>query len=101
MVPAQPSGGGGVEDARSLLSTLLSSMITMTSLVFSITMVVLAQAASQFGPRLIRSYMADPGTQVVLGIQVMTIVYLLLASTFCWRSAAWTAAPAQPRPMSP
>jgi uncharacterized membrane protein len=66
------------EDARDLLSTLLSSMITMTSLVFSITMVVLSLAASQFGPRLIRSFMASPGTQIVLGTFVMTIVYCLL-----------------------
>lgn len=66
------------EDARDLLSTLLSSMITMTSLVFSITMVVLSLAARQFGPRLIRSFMASPQTQIVLGTFVMTIVYCLL-----------------------
>lgn len=54
-------------DAQAVLSTILSSMITMASLVFSITMVVLTLAASQFGPRLIRSFMADPQTQLVLG----------------------------------
>ena len=65
--------------AQNLLSTILASMITMASLVFSITMVVLSLAASQFGPRLIRSFMAHPQTQVVLGSFVMTIVYCLLA----------------------
>lgn len=64
--------------ARDVISTLLSSMITMTSLVFSITMVVLTLAASQFGPRLIRSFMSDPRTQVVLGVFVMTSVYCLI-----------------------
>lgn len=66
------------ESARELLTTLLSSMITMASLVFSITMVVLSLAASQFGPRLIRSFMSSAQTQVVLGTFVMTIVYCLL-----------------------
>ena len=68
---------GHPEDARSLLGTLLSSMITMASLVFSITMVVLTLAASQFGPRLIRSFMAHPQTQFVLGTFVMTTMYCL------------------------
>jgi uncharacterized membrane protein len=69
---------GNPADVRALLSTILSSMITMASLVFSITMVVLTLAASQFGPRLIRSFMANPQTQMVLGTFVMTIVYCLL-----------------------
>ncbi len=68
---------GGPEDVRSVLTALLSSMITMASLVFSITMVVLTLAANQFGPRLIRSFMANPQTQFVLGTFVMTIVYCL------------------------
>jgi len=65
------------DTARNVISTLLSSMITMTSLVFSITMVVLTLAASQFGPRLVRSFMSDPHTQYVLGVFVMTSVYCL------------------------
>ncbi len=68
--------------AREFLSTILTSMITMASLVFSITMVVLTLAASQFGPRLIRNFMGRRVTQFVLGTYVMTILYslLLLAS---------------------
>lgn len=68
--------------ARELLATVLTSMITMASLVFSITMVVLTLAASQFGPRLIRNFMGRRQTQLVLGTFVMTIIYslLLLAS---------------------
>lgn len=64
--------------ARELVSTLLSSMITMTSLVFSITMVVLTLAANQFGPRLVRSFMSSTMTQMVLGTFMMTIFYCLL-----------------------
>jgi uncharacterized membrane protein len=70
---------GDPADAQSVLATLLGSMITMASLVFSITMVVLTLAAGQFGPRLIRSFMGNLQTQVVLGAFVMTIIYCLLA----------------------
>lgn len=69
---------GTADHARDVIATLLSSMITMTSLVFSITMVVLTLAASQFGPRLIRSFMSSHHTQVVLGTFIMTTVYCLL-----------------------
>lgn len=65
-------------DALVLLGAVLTSMITMTSLVFSITMVVLTLAASQFGPRLIRNFMARWQTQIVLGTFILTIVYCLL-----------------------
>jgi uncharacterized membrane protein len=69
---------GNPADAQNVLATLLASMITMASLVFSITMVVLSLAASQFGPRLIRNFMDHLQTQVVLGAFVMTIIYCLL-----------------------
>ena len=76
------------DDARTVLSTLLSSMITMTSLVFSITMVVLSLAASQFGPRLIRNFMASPQTQTVMGTFVMTILYcLIVLASIGWRGS--------------
>ncbi|WP_410217057.1 DUF2254 domain-containing protein [Paracoccus sp. (in: a-proteobacteria)] len=64
--------------ARDLLSTILTSIITMASLVFSITMVVLTLAAGQFGPRLVRNFMGRLQTQFVLGTFVMTILYCLL-----------------------
>ncbi|MBM3606511.1 MAG: DUF2254 domain-containing protein [Alphaproteobacteria bacterium] len=66
------------DQARDFLATILTSMITMASLVFSITMVVLTLAASQFGPRLVRNFMGRLQTQIVLGTFVMTIIYCLL-----------------------
>ena len=69
---------GGPEDARNLLSTVFSSMVTMATLVISITMVVLTLAASQLGPRLVRNFMNDLRTQLVFGIFLMTIIYCLL-----------------------
>lgn len=66
------------ESARALLTTIASSMITVTSIAFSITVVALTLASSQFGPRLIRNFMMDKGTQVVLGVFVSTYLYCLL-----------------------
>lgn len=71
------SSGNG-EDARALISTLLSAIITMASMAFSVTVVALSLAANTYGPRLIRTFRANVRTQVVLGVFVMTIVYLLL-----------------------
>jgi uncharacterized membrane protein len=69
---------GGIEGARQLLSTIAGSMITVTGVVFSITIVVLALASSQFGPRLLRNFMRDRGNQVVLGTFIATFTYCLL-----------------------
>lgn len=51
------STGGSGDDARNLLSTLVASIITMSSVVFSITVVALSLAANQFGSRLIRTHL--------------------------------------------
>lgn len=69
---------GEQEDARNLLSTVFSSMVTMATLVISITMVVLTLAASQLGPRLVGNFMGDLRTQLVFGSFLMTIIYCLL-----------------------
>jgi uncharacterized membrane protein len=69
---------GNGEDARNLLSTLLTAVISMAGIVFSVTVVSLSLAASAYGPRLIRTFRANRGTQVALGAFAMTIVYLLL-----------------------
>ena len=69
---------GGPDGARSLLSTIAGSMMTVTGVVFSITMVTLTLASSQFGSRLLRNFMRDRGNQIVLGTFISTFVYCLL-----------------------
>jgi uncharacterized membrane protein len=66
------------EGARSVLTTVASSMITVAGVVFSLTLLVLTQASSQFGPRLLVNFMRDRTTQFVLGVFVATFVYALL-----------------------
>lgn len=69
---------GDADNARRLLGALLSGMITMSSLVVSITVVVLTLAAGQLGPRMVRNFMGNWPTQVVLGLFVATILYILV-----------------------
>jgi len=68
----------GPEGARQVLATIAGSMITVASLVFSITLVVLTLASSQLGPRLINRFMRDPVNQAALGTFVGTFLYALL-----------------------
>jgi uncharacterized membrane protein len=70
--------GGGPDGARQLLATVAGSMITVAGVTFSITIVALSQASSQFGPRLLRNFMRDTGNQVVLGTFIATFTYSLL-----------------------
>lgn len=70
---------GGPDSARSLLAAIASSMLTLTALVFSITVVVLQLASSQFSPRVLRTFLHDRKNQVTLGVFTATFVYALVA----------------------
>ena len=70
--------GGGVDGARGVLQAIASTMITVTALVFSITVVALQLASSQLSPRVLRTFMADRGNQTVLGFFIGTFTYALL-----------------------
>lgn len=69
---------GGVEGARTVLSTIASSTITVAGVVFSIVIVALSNASTQFGPRLLVNFMRDRSNQFVLGIFLATFIYCLL-----------------------
>ena len=70
--------GGGAEGARGVLSTIAGSLITVTGVVFSVTIVALQLASSQFTPRVLRSFVANRPNQIVLGIFIGTFTYTLL-----------------------
>lgn len=69
---------GGSDGAREVLSVISGSMITVAGVVFSITMVALTLASSQFGPRVLRNFMRDRGNQFVLGTFIATLVFSLM-----------------------
>lgn len=70
------SGSG--EGAGILLSAIVGSMITATSITFSMTLVALTLTASQYGPRLLQNFMRRPGSQIVLGTFLATFTFSLL-----------------------
>lgn len=69
---------GGADGARSLLSSVAGSIISVAATAFSITIVALQLAASNFGPRILRNFMRDTGNQIVLGTFIGTFIYCLL-----------------------
>ena len=66
------------ESARNVLSVIAGAMIGIAGTVFSITLVVLTLAASQYGPRLLRNFMFVTLNQVVLGLYIATFLYALI-----------------------
>ncbi len=68
---------GSAEDARQLLIVVSGTMITVTGLVFVLTIVALQIASTQFSPRLLRAFLQDRGTQLVLATFVATFAYSL------------------------
>lgn len=69
---------GTASAARTILNVIASSVITVVSLVFSITLLTLQQASTQFTPRIMRTFMRDPLNQIVLGAFLSTFLYSVL-----------------------
>ncbi|MGG7056656.1 DUF2254 domain-containing protein [Nitrosomonas sp. ANs5] len=67
-----------LDGAREILSTIAGSIITVTGVVFSVTIVALQLSSSQFTPRVLRNFMADQSNQMVLGVFIATFTYTLL-----------------------
>lgn len=68
---------GGPEAARTVLSVIASSLITVTSLTFSLTVVTLQLASSQYSPRLLRTFAQDRFVHVTLALLLSTFTYSL------------------------
>jgi uncharacterized membrane protein len=70
---------GTADAARQILTAIAAAVITVVTLVFSITIVTLTLASTQFGPRMLRNFIRDWITQVTLGSFVATFVFAILA----------------------
>jgi uncharacterized membrane protein len=66
---------GTADDARTLLSNITSSVITVIALVLGLTVVALQLSSTQFSPRLLRNFLRDRPNQIVLSVFVATFVY--------------------------
>ncbi len=69
---------GSADAARQILTAIAAAVITVVGVVFSIILVALTLASTQFGPRMLRNFIRDRGTQLTLGTFVATFVYAVL-----------------------
>ena len=70
--------GAGAEGSRQMLSTLAGSMMTVLGVTFSMTLVALTLASSQYTSRILRIFMRSKITQVTLGVFAGTFTYCLI-----------------------
>jgi uncharacterized membrane protein len=69
---------GEAESARTVLNAITSGLITVTGVLFSVTIVAVQLASSQYTPRVLRNFTSDRGNQLVLGVFIGTFTYALL-----------------------
>ncbi|WP_171108707.1 MULTISPECIES: DUF2254 domain-containing protein [Streptomyces] len=69
--------GGSADAARSVLTAIAGSLVTVTALTFSLTVLTLQLASSQFSPRLLRTFTADRYVQTTLALFLTTFTYAL------------------------
>jgi uncharacterized membrane protein len=69
---------GSPDAARQILAALAAAIITVVGVVFSVMIVTLTLASTQFGPRMLRTFIRDRGAQLTLGTFVATFFYAML-----------------------
>ena len=70
--------GFGAEGARAMMSTIAGSMITVLGVMYSMILVVLALASSQYTSRILQNFIRNSVTQIVLGIFAGIFTYCLI-----------------------
>jgi uncharacterized membrane protein len=69
---------GSADAARQILTAIAAAIITVVGVVFSIVIVAMTLTSTQFGPRMLRNFIRDRGTQLTLGTFVATFIYAVL-----------------------
>ena len=70
--------GLGADGSRGMLTAIASSMLTVAALSFTLTLNAVAQASSQYSPRVIRNFLDDKSNQLVFGYFVSVFAYCLV-----------------------
>ena len=65
------------ETSRSLLTTFIGGLISIMVFSFSMVMILLNQASSNFSPRLLPELISNRRHQLILGFYISTIVYCI------------------------
>ena len=84
---------GDVDALRSTLVSIATTVLATAGVVFTLLTLPLSTVAAQYGSRLLRVFLRDRTTQLVLGMFVGTFVYCI--------AAAFTILPAEIEPASP
>ncbi len=75
---------GGPDAAREVLGVIASATISVTGLVFSITLVVLQLVNSSFSPRMMDGFLRSRTVQGTLAIWLSTFVFALTVTRYVW-----------------
>ena len=67
-----------LEDSRIILGSISTSVMTVVGVLFSIMIVVLQQASTQYNPRIVQNFTRSIIAQIVLGMYIGTFTYSLL-----------------------
>ncbi len=67
-----------VESARALLSLVAGATITFAAIAFSVSLLLIQQASSQYSPRVVHTFFRDRFTKRVMGLVVGTFTYCLI-----------------------
>ena len=70
---------GGPDDARAILGAMLGAVSTVLALIFSVALLVLSMAVTNFGPRILYRFVSDGVTQATIGLFLASFVYTFLA----------------------
>ena len=82
--PPEIAFGGGPSAAREVLGTIASATISVTGLIFSITLVVLQLVSSQFSPRMLNGFLRNRIVQATLAMFLGTFVFSLTVLRYVW-----------------
>lgn len=75
-----------VDLAAKILSSIATALLTMTTLTFSVIMLVLTTYTSQYSPRTLSSFITDRATLRVQGVFIGGFVYSIVSLLFMKRS---------------
>ncbi|WP_299060854.1 DUF2254 domain-containing protein [uncultured Polaribacter sp.] len=70
------------DTARTILSTFIAGLTSIMVFSFSMVMILLNQASSNFSPRLLPGLISNRRHQIVLGCYLFTIIYCILILVF-------------------
>ncbi len=66
------------ETARTILSSVLTGIISLTVFSFSMMMVVVNQASSNYSPKVVETLMKQPSNKIILGVYLGTIAFTII-----------------------